>query len=89
MHSPFAKCELQLDTDTKDILVEVTSSVSQNTCRDVMDSFIKEVIMQGVLTNLVIEQIKVSHIKSRFLTQQKSSISDQQVVRPSHLSGEV
>ncbi|VDN92614.1 unnamed protein product [Brugia pahangi] len=48
-----------LDMDTKDIFVEVTSTVTENICLKIMDTFIKEIIMQGCLTNLVVEQVKI------------------------------
>uniref|UniRef100_A0A1I8EH65 Disease resistance R13L4/SHOC-2-like LRR domain-containing protein n=1 Tax=Wuchereria bancrofti TaxID=6293 RepID=A0A1I8EH65_WUCBA len=48
-----------LDMDTKDIFVEVTSTVTKNVCLEIMDTFIKEIIMQGCLTNLVVEQVKI------------------------------
>ncbi|VIO91878.1 Uncharacterized protein BM_BM10788 [Brugia malayi] len=57
---PVTNCEeTKLDMDTKDIFVEVTSTVTENICLKIMDTFIKEIIMQGCLTNLVVEQVKI------------------------------
>uniref|UniRef100_A0A2K6WJ33 B3_4 domain-containing protein n=1 Tax=Onchocerca volvulus TaxID=6282 RepID=A0A2K6WJ33_ONCVO len=57
---PVTNCEeTKLDIDTKDILVEVTSTVTEGTCLSIMDKFIEEIVMQGCLTNLTIEQIKI------------------------------
>ncbi|VDM08760.1 unnamed protein product [Wuchereria bancrofti] len=57
---PVTNCEeTKLDMDTKDIFVEVTSTVTENVCLEIMDTFIKEIIMQGCLTNLVVEQVKI------------------------------
>ncbi|OZC11582.1 leucine Rich repeat-containing domain protein [Onchocerca flexuosa] len=57
---PVTNCEeTKLDVDTKDILVEVTSTVTEGTCLSIMDKFIEEIVMQGCLTNLTIEQIKI------------------------------
>uniref|UniRef100_A0A915PIL4 B3/B4 tRNA-binding domain-containing protein n=1 Tax=Setaria digitata TaxID=48799 RepID=A0A915PIL4_9BILA len=58
---PITNCEeTKLDEDTRDILVEVTSTVTESTCIKVMDTFINEIITRGCLTNLVIEQVKVT-----------------------------
>ncbi|MCP9259265.1 Leucine-rich repeat-containing protein 47 [Dirofilaria immitis] len=57
---PVTNCEeTKLDVDTKDILVEVTSTVTESTCLEIMDKFIEEIVMQKCLTNLIIEQTKV------------------------------
>ncbi|KAL4002876.1 Leucine Rich repeats (2 copies) family protein [Acanthocheilonema viteae] len=57
---PVTNCEeTKLDVDTKDILVEITSTITEDTCVRIMDKFIEEAVMQGCLTDLVIEQVKI------------------------------
>lgn len=46
--------------DTKDILVEVTSTTTEDTCLRIMDKFIEDIVMQGCLTDLSYWTGKVS-----------------------------
>ncbi|VDN07584.1 unnamed protein product [Thelazia callipaeda] len=58
---PVTNCdETKLQEDTKDIFVEVTSTASESKCVEIMDLFVKEVVEQKCLTNLIIEQIKIT-----------------------------
>lgn len=57
---PVTNCEeTKLEVNTKDILVEVTSNVREHTCLRIMDTFIEEIVVQGCLSNLVVEQVKI------------------------------
>ncbi|VDK67860.1 unnamed protein product [Litomosoides sigmodontis] len=65
---PVTNCEeTKLDVNTKDILVEVTSTVTKDTCLRIMDMFIEETVMQGCLTDLVIEEVKIEQHNGELL----------------------
>ncbi|CAG9534317.1 unnamed protein product [Cercopithifilaria johnstoni] len=65
---PVTNCEeTKLDVDTKDILIEVTSTVTEDTCLRIMETFIEETVMQGCLTDLVIEQVKIKQHSGELL----------------------
>uniref|UniRef100_A0A0R3RQ16 B3_4 domain-containing protein n=1 Tax=Elaeophora elaphi TaxID=1147741 RepID=A0A0R3RQ16_9BILA len=65
---PVTNCEeTKIDVHTKDILVEVTSTTTEDTCLRIMDTFIEETVMQGCLKNLVIEQVKIKQHSGELL----------------------
>ncbi|VDD94999.1 unnamed protein product [Enterobius vermicularis] len=49
----------EVTTDTEEVFVEVTSAVSQSTCRNIMEHLIEEIINNGFSSALVVEQIKI------------------------------
>ncbi|KAF7998312.1 hypothetical protein HCN44_009710 [Aphidius gifuensis] len=61
----------KISTDTKNIFVEVTSATSHQICRNVLDEFLKELVIQGIgcsvttdenskpFSHLHVEQVKV------------------------------
>ncbi|KAK6636570.1 hypothetical protein RUM43_010232 [Polyplax serrata] len=84
----------QLSVDTKEILVEVTSSGSQGHCKHVLDTLLKEMVQQGIGTvnendclTLTIEPVKIEEPEGALIAVYPSRVDldfgaqDIQVVR--------